>query len=147
MRGRTFGRTPSEHYSPHSHRFCNSLLVTLDSVPHNVSSRKNGGNFDAINDLSLPGPQRRGLRGRYSEHSRPSHVRLPSYTSHEFKERQWSHFSKLLREKWECQMEGHDVCVPTEDGQHFQLAEHNIEQWIRALVSNPYSSIFQPRHT
>jgi hypothetical protein len=56
-------------------------------------------------------------------------------TQYKFNERRNAHFKNLLREKWACSMEGHTVCVPTEDGQHFRLSKHNIRYWVNALVS------------
>jgi hypothetical protein len=62
-------------------------------------------------------------------------TRIRADTSYEFNQRQRAHFENLLHEKWECSREGHAVCVPTDDGQHFQLSEHNIRHWVEALVS------------
>ncbi|KAF8516256.1 hypothetical protein JB92DRAFT_2274106 [Gautieria morchelliformis] len=66
-----------------------------------------------------------------------------------FNARQKSHYVKLLREKWWCPLEGHTICVPTRDGQHFQLADVNIDQWVNALcvgeatTADPPHSMFE----
>ena len=87
--------------------------------------------------FDCPGPS----LGDYEEYTVSTLIPLMlhlSYASHEFDgEPEESHFSRLLRKKWECQQEGHSVCVPTEDGEHFQLSDHNIEEWVNALVSKP----------
>ncbi|KAF8516253.1 hypothetical protein JB92DRAFT_2911128 [Gautieria morchelliformis] len=66
-----------------------------------------------------------------------------------FNERQKDHYVKLLREKWGCPVEGHTVCVPTRDGQHFRLAGVDIDQWVNALcvgeatTADPPHSMFE----
>ncbi|KAF8506199.1 hypothetical protein BU17DRAFT_71381 [Hysterangium stoloniferum] len=48
--------------------------------------------------------------------------------------RQRDHFDRIIREKWECDQAGHGVCVPTDDGQHWQLSEQHVKAWVNLLV-------------
>ncbi|KAF8513684.1 hypothetical protein JB92DRAFT_3164689 [Gautieria morchelliformis] len=59
------------------------------------------------------------------------------------------HHIKLLRDKWGCPLEGHTICVPTRDGQHFEVAGVDIDQWVTALcigeatTANPLHSVLE----
>lgn len=57
-------------------------------------------------------------------------------TDHElqFKERQRKYFAERLEQKWQCDVLGHTVCVPTVDGQHHQLSDEGFAAWVDALV-------------
>lgn len=66
----------------------------------------------------------------------------PGLAPWDFKEQQREYFTKLLGGKWDCEIPGHSVCVPTEDGQHHQLSDEKFAMWVDALVGIYTYSLF-----
>ena len=60
-------------------------------------------------------------------------IEMPS-NQKQFKKRQKEYFTDLLGRRWDCDLPGHTVCVPTEDGQHHQLSQESFLEWVNALV-------------
>ena len=67
----------------------------------------------------------------------------------QFKKRQREYFTGLLGRKWECDVPGHTICVPTEDNQHYHLSGESFMEWVEALVRGhlAYYQARLPIHT
>ncbi|KAF8526267.1 hypothetical protein BU17DRAFT_83086 [Hysterangium stoloniferum] len=69
------------------------------------------------------------------------------YNGENFKARQSEHFSRIIWEKWECAQPCHGVCVPTDDGQHWQLSERHVHAWINQLIKGKGTTAEPPPGT